>query len=331
VSTVVGFGEVMARLSPPGRGLLANATTLELTYAGAEANVLAALAGFGEPTRLVTRLPENRLGDGCLALFRGLGVGVDCIVRGGVRLGLYFLEQGAPPRPSRVLYDRVGSALADMKPGTVDWDRALDGADWFHWTGITPAVSESAWRCCREALEAAQARSMTVSCDLNHRASLWQWGRTPAEVMPEMVGECDVLIGNEDAARAMLGASPTGGDLAAACENVARRFPRLRAIAYTRRVEEGPTSVLEGHLLCEDASFRATIAEPAVVVDAIGAGDALAAGLIYHLRRDDGPDRALAFALACWALKQTVPGDVARFSVADVEAVLEGSGRRVLR
>src|SRR5690554_4747665 len=191
---VVTFGEIMLRLSPPGFQRFSQAQSFDVVYGGGEANVSASLAGFGVPTDFVTRLPKNDIGNACLRFLRAQGVGTDKIVWGGDRLGIYFLEMGAVARPSQVVYDRAGSSLATIAPGMVDWSAALADADWFHWTGITPAISQGAAEACLEGVRAASERGLTVSCDLNYRAKLWNWGKKASEVMPEMVQHCTVAI-----------------------------------------------------------------------------------------------------------------------------------------
>ncbi|RPI48743.1 MAG: sugar kinase, partial [Chloroflexi bacterium] len=187
---VVTFGEIMMRLSPPGFQRFGQARSFDVIYGGGEANVAVALAGFGMPVDYVTRLPNNPLGDACLTFLRQYGVGVDKIVRGGNRLGIYFLEMGAAQRGSQVVYDRAGSAIATVEPGMIDWPAVLSGADWFHWTGITPAISAGTAAVCLEGIRTACDMGLTVSCDLNYRKNLWKWGKTAKRVMPELVSHC---------------------------------------------------------------------------------------------------------------------------------------------
>ena len=201
----VAFGEIMMRLSPPGFQRFGQARTFDVIYGGGESNVAVSLANFGLPTAFITRLPANDLGDACIAYLRQYGVGVDSIVRGGERLGIYFLEMGAVQRGSKVVYDRAHSSIATIQHGMIDWQSALAGADWFHWTGITPAISAGAADVLLEGLQAAKALGLTISCDLNYRKNLWKWGKTQQEVMPALVEFCDVAIGNEEDAEKVLG------------------------------------------------------------------------------------------------------------------------------
>ena len=184
---VVTFGEIMMRLSPPGFQRFGQARSFDVIYGGGEANVAVSLANYGVPVEFVTRLPENDLGDACLQFLRQYGVGTDQIVRGGERLGIYFLEMGAVQRGSKVIYDRADSSIATIEPGMIDWQAVFADADWFHWTGITPAISEGRPRVCLEAVQTAQEMGLTVSCDLNYRNKLWKWGKKAGEVMPELV------------------------------------------------------------------------------------------------------------------------------------------------
>ena len=202
---VVTFGEIMMRLSPPGFLRFSQARSFDVIYGGGEANVAASLANFGIPVDFVTRLPKNDIGDACMRFLRERAIGVDKIVWGGERLGIYFLEMGAVVRSSQVVYDRDGSSFATIEPGMVDWRSVFADSGWFHWTGITPAISRGAAEACLEGIQVAKEMGLTVSCDLNYRSKLWRWGRKASEVMPEMVKYCDIAIGNEEDAAQVFG------------------------------------------------------------------------------------------------------------------------------
>lgn len=338
---VVTFGEIMLRLAPPGFGRIAQARTFEALYGGGEANVAASLANFGEATEFVTRLPANDLGDACLAYLRSYGVGVNHIVRGGDRLGIYFLETGAAQRGSKVLYDRAGSAFATIRPGIIDWRAAFADADWFHWTGITPAVSQGAAEACREAIEAARALGLTVSCDMNYRAKLWKWGKPAGEVMAGLVALCDVAIGNEEDADKVFGirapetdvqgGKVEAGQYRAVCTELAQRFPNLKTIAITLRGSLSASHNTWSAVLWQDGAFyTAPVYDILPIVDRVGGGDAFMAGLIYGLRKfKNDPERALRFATAASCLKHSIPGDFNAVTVAEVEQLMAGdaSGR----
>ena len=212
---IVTFGEIMLRLNPPGFLRLGQARSFDVAFGGGEANVSVSLANFGLATDFVTRLPKNDLGDACLANLRSYGVGTAKVIRGGSRIGIYFLENGAVQRGSKVVYDREGSSIATIKKGMVEWETVFADADWFHWTGITPAVSESLCEVCLEGIMKARQMGLTVSCDLNFRAKLWKWGKKAGEVMPEMVRHCDIAVGNEEDADKVIGIKAPDVDVGA--------------------------------------------------------------------------------------------------------------------
>ena len=212
---IVTFGEIMLRLATPEYLRFAQATSYEATFGGGEANVAVSLAGFGMETSFVTRLPENDIARACRDELRRHGVGTSDIVWGGERLGIYYLETGAVSRPSKVVYDRAHSSISTIQPGMIDWERIFAGADWFHFTGITPALSQSAADVCLEAARAANRLGVTVSCDLNYRKNLWKYGKSCMEVMPALVECCDVIIANEEDAEKVFGIKPEGFDVTA--------------------------------------------------------------------------------------------------------------------
>lgn len=341
--TVVTFGEIMMRLKPMEFLRFTQADTFEVTYGGGEANVAVSLACFGIDARYVTALPDNDIGQACLNYVRRFGVDTSHIVRQGKRLGIYFLEAGAVQRASKVIYDRAGAAIAEVKRGDIDWSSAFAGADWFHWTGITPAISEGAADVCLEGIEAAKAAGLTVSCDLNFRKNLWKWGKSATEVMPELVKHCDVAIGNEEDAEKVFGITAEGIDVdagevdAALYESVAaqlmERFPNLKKVSITLRESisasnNGWSGVLyDGAKLCVGPHY-----EIVPIVDRVGGGDSFAAGLIYSLVSGKSDQDALNFAVTASALKHTITGDFNLVTVAEVEGVLKsGGGGRVQR
>ena len=216
---IVTFGEIMLRLSPPGALRFGQARSFDVVYGGGESNVAVTLANFGLDTEFVTRLPAHEIGEACLQYLRQYNVGTCHILRGGERLGIYFLEMGAVMRGSQVVYDRANSSLATIKSGMVDWKTVFEDATWFHWTGITPAISEGAAAVCLEAVETAHKMGITVSCDMNYRAKLWKWGKTAGEVMEQLVANSDVAIGNEEDAEKVFGIKAPNTDVNAG------RFP----------------------------------------------------------------------------------------------------------
>jgi 2-dehydro-3-deoxygluconokinase len=341
VKKVVTFGEIMLRLSPPGFQRFSQARSLDAVYGGGEANVAVSLANFGVPVDYVTRLPDNDLGQACIQFLRQHGVGVDKIVRGGDRLGIYFLETGSVQRGSKVIYDRANSAIATAGPGMIDWRTVFADAGWFHWTGITPAISESLAALCLEGVRAAKDMGLTVSCDLNYRSKLWKWGKKASEVMPELVRYVDVAVGNEEDADKAFGIRAQGTDVTSGkleakeyrsvCEELTRRFPNLSTVAITLRGSHSAShNTWSGVLWDCDQFYTAAEYDITHIVDRVGGGDAFAGGLIYGLQAfGDDRQRALDFAVAASALKHSVFGDFNLVTLQEVEKLLGGdvSGR----
>jgi 2-dehydro-3-deoxygluconokinase len=288
----------------------------------------------------VTRLPANDVGDACLSFIRQYGVGVRHVVRGGDRLGIYYLETGAAQRGSQVVYDRAGSSLATIQPGMIDWKTVLEGAGWFHWTGITPAISEGAAAVCLEAVKTAKDLGVTVSCDLNYRNKLWKWGKKAGEVMPELVSYSDVAIGNEEDADKVFGiraaeADVTGGKVEAVhyvsvCEQLKARFPNLRTIAVTLRGSLSASHNTWSGLLWDAGQvYVAPTYDIVHIVDRVGGGDSFMGGLIYGLLTYPDKQNAINFAVAASCLKHSILGDFNLVSVKEVEKLMGGdaSGR----
>ena len=237
----------MLRLATPDHLRFGQSQSLVATFGGGEANVAVSLANYGEEVDFVTRLPKNDIAAACVKELRGYGVGTQNIVYGGERMGIYFLETGAVARPSKVIYDRAHSSISTIEPGMIDWVAVLEGADWFHFTGITPAISASAAEVCLEACRMANKMGVTVSCDLNYRKNLWKYGKTAAEVMPALVECCDIILGNEEDAEKVFGIKPEGFDAAATegeidqaafksvCQQLMQRFPRAKRVIITLR------------------------------------------------------------------------------------------------
>ncbi len=337
---VVTFGEIMLRLSPPGFRRFEQASSFDVQFGGGEANVAVSLARFGVPAEFVTRLPKNEIADACVAFLRGHGVGTAHIVRGGERLGIYFLENGAAQRGSNVVYDRSGSSISTIEKGMVDWRAVLADADWFHVTGITPAISRGAAEVSIEAAAAAKEMGLTVSCDLNYRAKLWKWGRPAGEVMVELVRHADVAIGNEEDADKVFGIKAGGTDVTSGrvdaakyedvCRQLVERFPNLKRVAITLRGSLSAShNTWSGVLYEAGRLYTARTYDITHIVDRVGGGDSFSAGLIYGLRTYGDPQRALDFAVAASCLKHSIFGDVNLVSVAEVEKLAGGdaSGR----
>jgi 2-dehydro-3-deoxygluconokinase len=337
---IITFGEVMLRLAPPGFLRFGQAQSFDATYGGGEANVAVSLANYGEAVEFVTCLPKNDLGEACLKTLRHQGVDTAHIQRGGDRLGIYFLEAGAAQRPSKVIYDRAGSSFACVEPGSFDWEAIFAQADWFHWTGITPAVSERAAETCRSAIVAARSAGLTVSCDLNYRAKLWKWGRTAGEVMSELVSMCDLALGNEEDAEKVFGikapqSNITTGKVDASgyqyvCDTLAARFPNLKTIVITLRGSFSASHNSWSGVLRSEGKFHiAPVYDIHPIIDRVGSGDAFMGGLIFGLRHYKDLQKALEFAAAAACLKHSISGDFNAVNVGEVEALMGGdaSGR----
>lgn len=335
----VCFGELMLRLSPPGYERLLQSPVLQATFGGGEANVAVSLAQFGCESHYVTRLPASPIGDAAIRVLRAEGVRVDHVLRGGGRLGIYFAETGASQRASTVVYDRAHSAISEVQPGMVRWADVLNGAAWFHCTGITPALSAGAAATIAEAIEAARHAGATVSVDLNYRAKLWS--RPDAQkTMRPLIRFVDVVIANEEDLQAVLGVDVAHTDVTSgslevggyreAAERVVKEFG-VKKVAVTLRESTSASENAWSAVLLDSTSNAFHQSQRYVVhlVDRIGGGDSFAAGLIYGLASGRGCDDSLRFAVAASALKQTIPGDFNRVSVSEVERLAAGdtSGR----
>ena len=336
---VVTFGEVMLRLKSPGVERLFQSPSLEASFGGAEANVAVSLAQFGVPVSFVSAIPANPIGDACLGELRKFGVDTSRVRRQGSRLGIYFLEAGANQRPSKVVYDRSGSAMAAAKPGDFDWDVVLDGASWFHLTGVTPAISQSAADLAIDGARRAREKGITVSCDYNYRKNLWKYGKSAPDVMRELVRHVHVGIANEEDCQEALGieldVDVASGSLAtdryrAVAARVLEEFPNLDKQVITLRESHSADRNGWSAVLHNGKDFlvsrRYDITD---IVDRVGAGDSFGAGLIYGLHAYGDDARALEFAAAASCLKHSILGDFNRVSVSEVEALVAGeaSGR----
>ncbi|PKQ64837.1 2-dehydro-3-deoxygluconokinase [Labilibaculum filiforme] len=339
---VITFGEIMLRLATPDYLRFNQASEFTATYGGGEANVAVSLANYGLAVDFVTRLPKNDLGRTCSMDLRKYGVGVDNIVYGGERLGIYFLETGAVSRGSKVVYDRAHSAISEIELGMIDWNQVFEGASWFHWTGITPAISQGAAEVCLEAIKEANKRGITVSTDLNYRKNLWKYGKTAGEIMPELVAGCDVILGNEEDAEKVLGISPEGLDITgghveadaylSVSQQITKQFPRCKKVITTLRGSISAnhnswTGVLYDGKTLYKANNTYQITH---IVDRVGGGDSFMGGLIYGLITwPENDQKALNFAVAASCLKHTIYGDYNQVTVEEVEKLMNGdaSGR----
>lgn len=320
---VITLGEIMMRLSVPGFGRFAQAESFQAVYGGSEANVGVSLAHFGIPAAHVTRLPDHDLGKAVVAHLQKHQVNTRHIVYGPERLGLYFLENGAMHRAPRIIYDRFDSAFANIKSGEIDWDSIMQHASWFHWTGITPAISQGAADVCKEAIAAAKKYGVTVSGDINYRRNLWQYGKSAQEIMPALIEGTHIMIaGISDIENCTGIQAATYED---ACAKVMQRYPNIKKITYTHRDTLSASHnrikgvLYEGTKLLYSKEYDLTH-----IVDRVGAGDAFMAGLIYGLIKQFSDQQTLEFATASCALKHSIEGDVNQVTVQEVEILVQG-------
>lgn len=342
MAKIVTFGEIMVRLGAPGYLKLIQTDRLEVSYAGAEANVAVSLANYGMQTDFITCLPDNPIAERCIMDLRGHKVGVDNIQRSGKRMGILYLETGSNARPSKVYYDREDSSIATVQKGSINWSEILKDADWFHWTGITPALSENVAAECLKAIRIANDLGVTVSCDINYRGNLWRYGKTAAEVMPEMVAGSDIILGNEEDCEKVFGIKPHNFDaektngmidqsaFRSVCEQMMAKFPRCKKMVVTLRGAINANHntwggvLFDGQNLLESKRYDITD-----IVDRVGGGDSFMAGLIFGLLHYKNDQDALEFATAASCLKHTIKGDFNWITVKEAENLMNGdtSGR----
>jgi len=338
---VVTFGEIMLRLSTPGFERFVQSTRFDVNFGGGEANVAVSLANYGIPVDYITRLPDNDIGKAAAMTLRKYGVGTGNIVWGGERIGIYFLETGAVSRASKVIYDRAHASISTIEPGMVDWDKVFDSATWFHWTGITPAISENTARVCLEAIQAANRKGITVSTDLNYRKNLWKYGKKASEIMPELVSGCDIILGNEEDAEKVFGIKPegvdvTGGHIEASayesvCRQLMKQFSKVKKVIITLRGSISAShNTWSGVLFNGSRLYQAPQYDITHIVDRVGGGDSFMGGLIYGILTYGNDDqKALNFAVAASCLKHTIPGDFNLVTIDEIEKLMHGdaSGR----
>ena len=343
MNKVVTFGEIMLRLSPPNFLRFSQTNSFDVVYGGGESNVAVSLANYGIDVDFVSRLPENDMGDCALMELRKHGVSTKNILRGGSRLGIYFIETGAVSRASKVIYDRAHSSISEIQPNMVDWEKVFEGVNWFHWTGITPAISQSAADTCLEAVKAASALGITVSTDLNYRAKLWNYGGDREAIMTELTSYCDIILGNEEDAEMHFGIKPEGLDIItqghevkadaflSVCQQMMKKFSKAKKVITTLRGSISASHntwagvLYDGKTMFESPQYQITD-----IVDRVGGGDSFMGGLIYGLITYPEDDQnALNFAVAASCLKHTIKGDANLVSVEEVKKIMGGdtSGR----
>jgi len=326
----------MLRLKPPNWEKFFQSPLLEATFGGGEANVAVGLARFGLNIAYVSVIPDNLIGDACIRELKSQGVDTTFIVRKGDRLGIYFLEAGANQRPSKVIYDRSHSAIAEAKPGDINWDKVFNGASWFHITGITPAISLSAAELSLEAAKKAKEKGITVSCDLNFRKNLWKYGKSAPEIMSELVEYVDVVVGNEEDCQKSLGIKvdvdiESGRLQTEKYKELTRKvlslYPNIKKIAITLRESHSANNNRWSAVLNNQEEFIISKKyEINNIIDRVGGGDAFAAGLIYGFNNLHSDKEALEFAVAASCLAHSISGDLPLLSVEEVKSLAEGAG-----
>jgi len=332
MSKVVTFGEIMLRLSTERHLRFSQAKTFAASYGGGEFNVAVSLANYGVPVEFITRLPNNEIGACALKEMRKFNVKSENVIYGGDRLGLYYLETGAGTRGSNVVYDRANSSMATITKGSINWESVLKDVTWFHWSGITPAISASAAEECLEALKVAHKLGVTISSDLNYRSKLWQYGKEPNQVMPELLKYSNVILGDIDTALFMLGKAKVTPNyqnetsLPVLYDQIFKLCPNLKTMATTLRYSVSASHQRIGGILYDGKTiFNADIKEVTPVVDRVGSGDAFMGGLIYGLLNDNNDkQRALNIAVAACCLKHTISGDYNLITLDEIEKLLSG-------
>lgn len=333
---IITFGEVMLRLSPPGADRLAQASALTMHFGGTEANVAVSLAQFGLSATHVSRFPDNAIGRAGAGYLRRYGVDTGSVRYGDGRMGLYFLEMGAGSRASQIIYDRADSAFSRIKPGEIDWESILTGgpsgipADWFHWTGITPALSPGAADCLLAGIQTANRLGIPVSADIVYRSNLWQYGQTPQAIMPALTEGCTLVLGSKSLFSELYGV--VGSTFQEAGQALMKRFPTVRYVTDTKRNSVSAShNQLSAKLFDGGTVYKSRLYDIQPIVDRIGTGDAYMAGLIYGLLQFNDPQRAVEFGAAASALKHTITGDVNLATVAEVETLERGDGSGKLK
>ena len=329
---IITFGEVMMRLSPPGYEKFSQATSFDLVYGGGEANVAMSLCYLGMKAAHVTRFPDNALGKAATQFLRKHWLSTEHVIYGDDIMGKYFLERGAVHRPSMVVYEREGSAFSLIQPAMIDWEDVLKDADWFHWTGITPAISEGAAQCCLEAIQMANKLGITVSGDINSRENMWKYGKSMQEVIPELAAHTDVVISSRRGIDRIFGISDESGKFRDAARLLMDAFPNIKKVVGKNRTSVSAShQQIQGKMWTGERYIKTKTLDITHVIDRVGTGDAFASGIIYGLLEYEDNEQALDFAAAACALKHTVPGDVNLVSMEEVVSLMEGNTSGALK
>ncbi len=329
---LVTFGEVMMRLSPPGHLKFSQADSFDIVYGGGEANVAISCAYLGMKAAHMTRFPDTALGKAATQFLRKNWLSSDQIIYGDNKLGMYFLEKGAVHRPSVVTYERENSSFSKIQPDMVNWKTVLKGADWFHWTGITPAISEGAAMCCLEAIKTANKMGITVSGDINSRENMWKYGKTMQEIIPQLVAHCDIVITSPQGIHDIFGLGQVGGKFKDSAALLMEAYPKIKKVVGKKRKSiSASEQAIQGRFWTGKKFIKTKLLNISHVIDRVGTGDAFAAGLIYGLLHYEDELDALNFATAACALKHTVMGDVNMVSLENVKSLMGGNTSGALR
>ena len=329
---LVTFGEVMMRLSPPGHLKFSQADSFDIVYGGGEANVAISCAYLGMKAAHMTRFPDTALGKAATQFLRKNWLSSDQIIYGDNKLGMYFLEKGAVHRPSVVTYERENSSFSKIQPDMVNWKTVLKGADWFHWTGITPAISEGAAMCCLEAIKTANKMGITVSGDINSRENMWKYGKTMQEIIPQLVAHCDIVITSPQGIHDIFGLGQVGGKFKDSAALLMKAYPKIKKVVGKKRKSiSASEQAIQGRFWTGKKFIKTKLLNISHVIDRVGTGDAFAAGLIYGLLHYEDELDALNFATAACALKHTVMGDVNMVSLENVKSLMGGNTSGALR
>lgn len=333
MAKIVTMGEIMLRLSTPGQTRFVQTDTFDINYGGGEANVAVSVANYGHDAYFVSKLPKHEMGQAAVNSLRRFGVHTEYIARGGNRIGIYYLETGASMRPSKVIYDRAGSSIAEAQPEDFDFDRIFEGADWFHWSGITPAISDRSAECLRQACIAAKRAGVTVSCDLNFRKKLWSSEKAQS-IMKPLMQYVDVCIGNEEDAELCLGFKPDSDVESGSTEaegyksifqGMMREFGFKYVISTLRESFSATHNGWKAMIYNGEEFYVSKRYDISPIIDRVGGGDSFSGGIIHGLLTKPTQGEALEFAVAASALKHTIPGDVNMVSAEEVEALAGGA------
>jgi 2-dehydro-3-deoxygluconokinase len=320
----VSFGEVLMRFSAPDAQVLSQASNMDLVYGGSEANVAAALAQWGTSSSHVTQLPDHSIGMAAKQSLISYGVNAKHIIHQPGRIGIYFLEHGAAMRAPKVIYDRFNSSFEHLNPSSFNWDEILEGARWFHWSGITPAISASAAQACKDAIRVARKKNITISGDINYRRVLWNYGKSPKDIMPELIAQCDWVIGGITDFENCIGLSEKTEIFEQACAEIQKKHQQVRFISTTHRTTFNAShNNLQGLLWNGKKIWASKVYDIQPIIDRIGSGDAFMAGLVQSALNEKSESAIIEFATAAAAYKHTIPGDVLMATVTEIESVME--------